>query len=327
MLARLLLEKGYVVHGVVRRASTHNTARLEDILRDPNEQGVRLLLHYGDLTDGTGLRRILDQVKPDEVYNLGAQSHVKVSYEQPEYTADTVATGTLRLLEAVSDCRETSGKEIRFFQAGSSEMFGSAQPPQNEDTPFQPQSPYGISKAAAHWFTVHYRETNGLFASNGIMFNHESPCRGETFLTRKVSLAVARIAHGLQDKLYLGNLDARRDWGYAGDFVEAMWLMLQQPAPCDLVIASGETRSVREFVEEAFGHAGIDWRKHVEQDARYLQQAEGSTPCGDIRRAKEILGWEPRTSFSQLVRMMVDADMKLARREKVLQNGLLPEEA
>ncbi|MCW5977883.1 MAG: GDP-mannose 4,6-dehydratase [Bryobacteraceae bacterium] len=323
-LARLLLGKGYAVHGVIRRSSTFNTDRIDELYRDPHEEGVRLRLHYGDVCDGTGLRRILEKTHPDEIYNLGAQSHVKVSFEQPEYTADAVALGTLRLLEAVRDYCEHSGKAVRFYQAGSSEMFGGAAPPQNEQTPFYPRSPYAVSKTAAHWYAVNYREAYGLFIANGILFNHESPMRGETFLTRKVTRAVGRLKHGLQDKVYLGNLEARRDWGYAGDYVEAMWLMLQQPAPDDFVIATGESHTVREFVEAAFGCAGLDWRKHVEIDSRYLRPTEVDSLCGDSTKARRQLGWVPKVSFADLVRMMVDHDVELARRERFLQeNGFV----
>jgi GDPmannose 4,6-dehydratase len=320
-LARLLLVRGYEVHGLIRRTSTFNTERIDDIYRDPHEAGGRFFLHYGDLTDGTGLHRLLDKIHPEEVYNLGAQSHVRVSFDQPEYTADTVATGTLRLLEAVRDFRATTGKEIRFYQAGSSEMFGSAPPPQAESTPFYPRSPYAASKAAAHWYAVNYREAYGLFIANGILFNHESPQRGETFVTRKITRAVGRIKLGLQQKLYLGNLDAKRDWGFAGDYVEAMWLMLQQPAGDDYVVATGETRSVREFLDEAFRYAGLDWATHVEIDTRYLRPTEVDHLQGDSSKARERLGWKPKVGFEELVRMMVDHDMELARQECTLRDA------
>jgi len=321
-LARFLLAKAYQVHGIIRRSSMFNTGRLEDIYQDPHEAGARLFLHYGDLTDGTGLRRVLERVRPGEVYNLAAQSHVKVSFEQPEYTADAVATGTLRLLEAVRDYVERTGHNIRFYQAGSSEMFGAAPPPQSEQTPFHPRSPYGVSKVAAHWYAVNYREAHGLFICNGILFNHESPLRGETFVTRKITRAVGRVAHGLQHKLYLGNLDARRDWGYAGDYVEAMWQMLQQPQPDDFVIATGEPHSVQEFLVAAFSYAGLDWRKHVQVDPRYLRPTEVHHLEGDASKARAKLGWRPKVGFNELVRMMVDHDLELARRELVLaQNG------
>src|SRR5439155_4071993 len=265
-LVELLLSKGYEVHGIVRRASTFNTDRLDAVYADPHERETRMYLHYGDLSDGTSLRRILERVQPDEIYNLAAQSHVRVSFDQSEYTADVVATGTLRLLEAVRDSAKYASKCVRIYQAGSSEMFGAAAPPQNESTPFHPRSPYGVSKVAAHWYAVNYREAYGLFISNGILFNHESPRRGETFVTRKITRALTRISLGLQKKLFLGNIDARRDWGYAGDFVEAMWLMLQQPTPGDYVIATGKSYSVREFLDLAAGYCHLDWSKYVDLD-------------------------------------------------------------
>jgi GDPmannose 4,6-dehydratase len=316
-LARLLLEKGYEVHGVIRRTSTFNTDRIDDIYRDPHETGNRLFLHYGDLTDGASLRQILGSINPEEVYNLGAQSHVRISFDQPEYTADTVATGTLRLLEAVRDyCRE--GGKVRVYQAGSSEMFGGAPAPQSETTPFYPRSPYAASKVAAHWYAVNYREAYGLFICNGILFNHESPERGETFVTRKITRAVGRIKYGLQNKLYLGNLDAKRDWGFAGDYVGAMWRMVQQPVPDDYVIATGETHSVREFLEEAFGCAELEWKSFVELDARYLRPTEVDHLEGDSSRARAKLDWKPKVGFKELVRMMVDHDLELARQEQTL---------
>jgi GDPmannose 4,6-dehydratase len=317
-LAELLLSKGYEVHGLVRRASTFNTERLDTNYCDPHERGTRLYLHYGDLTDGTALRRVLDDVMPDEIYNLAAQSHVRVSFEQPEYTADVIATGTLRLLEAIRDVTRYSKRAVRVYQAGSSEMFGAAKPPQNESTPFYPRSPYAGSKVAAHWYAVNYREAYGLFISNGILFNHESPRRGETFVTRKITRALTRIALGLQRTLFLGNLDARRDWGYAGDYVEAMWLMLQQSAPDDYVIATGESHSVREFLDLAADFAGIDWRRHVELDSRYLRPTEVDHLMGDSSKARGQLGWIPRTTFPELVRMMVEHDMELATQEQTL---------
>ncbi len=320
-LAEFLLNKGYEVHGIIRRASTFNTDRIDHIYRDPHDPEARLFLHYGDLTDGTGLRRILEKVQPDEVYNLAAQSHVKVSFEQPEYTADVVATGTLRLLEALRDYIKVSGREVRFYQAGSSEMFGASPPPQNEKTPFYPRSPYAASKVAAYWYAVNYREAYGMFICNGILFNHESPRRGETFVTRKITRAATRIKLGLQDKLYLGNLDARRDWGYAGDYVEAMWLMLQQGKPDDYVIATGESYSVREFLEEAFSLLGMDWREYVEIDPRYFRPTEVEFLLGDPAKAREKLGWKPRVNFKQLVRMMVEHDLELARQEKTLKEA------
>jgi GDPmannose 4,6-dehydratase len=317
-LTDLLLSKGYEVHGIVRRASNFNTDRLDANYCDPHEHGASLHLHYGDLADGTALRRILDKVLPDEVYNLAAQSHVRVSFEQPEYTADIVATGTLRLLEAVRDLVRYSSKPVRLYQAGSSEMFGAAPPPQNESTPFYPRSPYAASKVAAHWYGVNYREAYGLFVSNGILFNHESPRRGETFVTRKITRALTRIALGLQRTLFLGNLDARRDWGYAADYVEAMWRMLQRPDPDDYVVATGESHSVREFLDLAGEFAGVDWRRHVELDPRYLRPTEVNHLQGDSAKARQQLGWNPKTTFSGLVRMMVDHDMELARQQQTL---------
>jgi GDPmannose 4,6-dehydratase len=317
-LAQLLVDKGYEVHGIVRRASTFNTERLDALYRDPHDPSARLFLHYGDVADGTGLRRILEKVRPEEVYNLAAQSHVRVSFDEPEYTADAVATGTLRLLEALRDYMTQSGRTVRFYQAGSSEMFGSAPPPQDESTPFHPRSPYAVSKIAAHWFAVNYREAYGMFIANGILFNHESPRRGETFVSRKVTRAAARIKLGLQDKLYLGNLDARRDWGFAGDYVEAMWLMLQQESPDDYVVATGESHSVRELVEIAFGHVGLDWKPHIERDPRYLRPTEVDHLRGDARKARERLGWKPRVRFPELVQMMVENDLELGRQERTL---------
>ncbi len=320
-LTEFLLERGYEVHGIIRRASTFNTDRIDHLYRDPHDPQARLFLHYGDLSDGTGLRRILERVQPDEIYNLAAQSHVRVSFEQPEYTADIVATGTLRLLEAVRDFVRHSGKSVRFYQAGSSEMFGAAPPPQNEQTPFYPRSPYAAAKVAAYWYAVNYREAYGLFICNGILFNHESPRRGETFVTRKITRAAGRIKMGLQDKLYLGNLEARRDWGFAGDYVEAMWLMLQQDEPDDYVIATGESHSVREFLELAFEMLGLDWRRHVEIDPRYFRPTEVDYLLGDASKAREKLGWRPRVSFEELVRMMVEHDLELARQERTLKDA------
>lgn len=316
-LAELLLSKGYEVHGIVRRASTFNTERLDPLYRDQHEAGVRFFLHYGDVADGSGFRRVLEKSKPDEIYNLAAQSHVRVSFDQPEYTADVVATGTLRVLEAMRDYAAKK-TDVRLYQAGSSEMFGAAPPPQNEATPFYPRSPYAVSKVAAHWYAVNYREAYGLFISNGILFNHESPRRGETFVTRKITRALARIKLGLQKKLYLGNLDARRDWGYAGDYVEAMWRMLQQETAGDYVIATGESHSVREFLDVAASCCGLDWRGHVEKDPRYFRPTEVDALTGDARKARERLGWSPTVSFEELIRMMVDYDMELARQETTL---------
>jgi GDPmannose 4,6-dehydratase len=317
-LAQLLLSRGYRVHGIIRRASTFNTDRIDGLYHDPHDADARMFLHYGDLTDGTSLRRIIETVQPEEVYNLGAQSHVKVSFEQPEYTADVVFTGTLRLLEALRDYSAVSGKPVRIYQAGSSEMYGSAPAPQHENTPFQPRSPYAASKAGAHWLAVNYREAYGMFIANGILFNHESPMRGETFVTRKITRAAGRIKMGLQDKLYLGNLDARRDWGFAGDYVEAMWAMLQQTEPDDYVIATGETRSVREFAQAAFDLLGLDWEKYVQLDPRYLRPTEVALLLGDPGKAHAKLGWRPTVSFDELVAMMVEHDLELARQETTL---------
>jgi GDPmannose 4,6-dehydratase len=318
-LSELLLSKGYTVHGIVRRSSSFNTARIDHIYQDPHDAGRRLLLHYGDLTDSTGLRRVLETALPDEIYNLGAQSHVKVSFENPEYTADSVATGTLRLLDCMRDHIEHTGREIRFYQAGSSEMFGAAKPPQNEETPFYPRSPYAVSKVAAHWYGINYREAYNFFISNGILFNHESPRRGETFVTRKVTRAIGRIKVGLQKKLYLGNLDARRDWGFSGDYVEAMWMMLQHHEPGDFVVATGEAFSVRQLCEEAFSCVGLDWEKYVEIDPQYFRPTEVDYLLGDPSKAKKAFGWKPKTSFQQLVKMMVDSDLRLAESESLLQ--------
>jgi GDPmannose 4,6-dehydratase len=304
-LAELLLEKGYEVHGIVRRSSSFNTDRIDHLYHDPHEQGVRLFTHYGDPADATALIKLLYELQPDEIYHLGAQSHVRVSFEIPEYTFDVTAAGTLRMLEAIRE----AGVSPRFYQASSSEMFGSAPPPQSEATPFHPRSPYGVAKVAAFWATVNYREAYEMFAVNGILFNHESPRRGETFVTRKITRAVARIAAGLQEKLYLGNLDAQRDWGYAPDYVEAMWLMLQADEPEDLVIATGETHSVRESVEIAFSRQGLDWEQYVEIDPKYYRPSEVDVLLGDASKAREKLGWEPKVRFKELVELMVDADV------------------
>jgi len=317
-LAELLLGKGYRVHGVIRRASLFNTDRIDHLYQDPHERDVRLILHYGDLSDAMGLRRVMEEAAPDEIYHLGAQSHVKVSFEQPCYTAEVGALGTLRMLEAFREYAESAGKPVRFYNAGSSEMFGSAPPPQSESTPFYPRSPYAASKVAAHWFAVNYREAYGLKICNGILFNHESPRRGETFVSRKVTRAVGRIKMGLQEKVYLGNLDARRDWGFAGDFVEAVWLMLQHPTPDDYVVATGEARSVRDLVSRAFAVADLDWQEHVELDPRYLRPSEVDHLEGDSSRIRDRLGWQPRVSFEELIRMMVNHDVELARQEKTL---------
>jgi GDPmannose 4,6-dehydratase len=320
-LAEFLLAKGYEVHGVIRRASTFNTDRIEHLYRDPHDPEARLRLHYGDLTDSSGLRVLLERIQPDEIYNLGAQSHVRVSFDQPEYTADVVALGTLRLLEAVRDYESRTGRRVRFYQAGSSEMFGNAPPPQHERTPFYPRSPYGVAKVYAHWQTVNYREAYGLFAANGILFNHESPRRGETFVTRKITRGAARIALGLQDRLFLGNLDARRDWGHAADYVEAMWLILQHQEPGDFVIATGESRSVREFLTAVFTRLDLEWEDHVSVDPRYFRPAEVDRLEGDASKASRILGWLPRRSFDDLVREMVDHDLELARAERTLRDA------
>ena len=316
-LAELLLSKGYEVHGVIRRASTFNTERIDHLYADPHESPP-LHLHYGDLSEGRVFRQILERYEPQEIYNLGAQSHVRVSFDQPEYTADVVGLGTLRVLEAVREYSTRSGPKVKVYQAGSSEMFGAALPPQSENTPFHPRSPYAVSKLAAHWFARNYREAYGLFITNGILFNHESPRRGETFVTRKITRAVGRIKEGLQQTLYLGNLDTRRDWGFAGDYVEAMWLMLQQDEPDDFVVATGESHSVREFLEEAFGCAGLDWKEHVEIDSRYFRPSEVDHLQGDSSKARAKLGWAPKVSFTELVRMMVERDLDLARRERAL---------
>ncbi|MSU27389.1 MAG: GDP-mannose 4,6-dehydratase [Pedosphaera sp.] len=306
-LAELLLAKGYEVHGIIRRASSFNTQRLEHIYSDPHSPKHKLILHYGDLSDASGLSRLIGKIQPDEVYNLAAQSHVRVSFDAPEYTADIVGTGTIRLLEAIREV----GIKPRFYQASSSEMYGKVmEVPQTETTPFYPRSPYACAKVYSYWITVNYRESYGLHASNGILFNHESPRRGETFVTRKITRAVAAIKLGRQDKLFLGNIDSKRDWGFAKEYVEAMWLMLQQPEPDDYVIATGETHSVREFLEVSFGHLGLDWKKHVEIDPRYYRPAEVDLLIGDPSKAKEKLGWVPKVTFTELAKLMVDADLK-----------------
>ena len=307
-LADLLVAKGYEVHGIIRRASTFNTARIDHLYQDPHVNGVRLFLHYGDLADSVNLTKLLYELQPDEVYNLGAQSHVRVSFDIPEYTADVTGVGTIRILEAIRE----SGVKPRFYQASSSEMFGKVQEvPQTEKTPFWPRSPYGCAKVFGYWATVNYRESYGLFASNGILFNHESPRRGETFVTRKISRAVAAIKLGLQKELYLGNMDAKRDWGYAPEYVEGMWRMLQADQPDDYVLATNETHTVKEFVQEAFGHVGLDWEKHVKYDARYERPAEVDLLIGDPAKAKRQLGWEPKVRFKELVQIMVDADLEM----------------
>ncbi len=321
-LAEFLLSKGYEVHGVIRRSSSFNTARIEGIYQDPHQPKPRLKLHYGDLCDSNSLSDIIRKVRPHEVYNLGAQSHVRVSFDMPIFTADTVGMGALRLLEAVREFQEESGQQVRFYQASSSEQYGKVvETPQTETTPFYPRSPYACAKMMAHWATVNYRESYGMHASCGILFNHESPRRGETFVTRKITRAVGRIKMGLQDKIFLGNLDSKRDWGFAGDYVKMMWMMLQQDKPDDYVVATGQTWSVREFCERAFGHAGMDYKDFVAFDQRYLRPAEVDLLLGDPAKAKAKLGWEPKTSFDELVKMMVDNDLELAKREKTLKDA------
>ena len=312
-LTELLLDKGFEVYGIIRRSSSFNTARIDPLYQDPHAPDVRLRLIYGDLNDASSLNRILRTIQPDEIYNLGAQSHVRVSFDIPEYTADVTGLGTIRLLEAIRE----SGLRPKFYQASSSEMFGKVQEvPQRETTPFYPRSPYGAAKLYAHWITVNYREAYNLFACSGIMFNHESPRRGETFVTRKITKAAVRIKLGLQQDLYLGNLDAKRDWGYAGDYVQAMWLMMQQDTPDDYVIATGETHTVREFLEVAFGHLNLDWKRYVKIDRKYYRPTEVDLLIGDASKANKQLKWEPRVRFEQLATMMVDADLD-AERERL----------
>ena len=309
-LAEFLLAKGYDVYGIIRRSSSFNTARIDGIYQDPHMADAKLHLVYGDLNDASSLNKVLRTVRPDEIYNLGAQSHVRVSFDIPEYTAEITGLGTVRLLEAIRE----SGLRPKFYQASSSEMYGKVQEvPQRETTPFYPRSPYGAAKVYAHWITVNYREAYGLFACNGILFNHESPRRGETFVTRKITKAAARIKLGLQQDLFLGNLDAKRDWGYAGDYVEAMWLMLQQPQPNDYVVATGETHTVREFLDAAFGHVGLDWRRHVKIDPRYYRPTEVDLLIGDPTKAQRQLGWKPTVDFHRLAIMMVEADLEVER--------------
>ena len=310
-LVEQLLEKGYEVHGIVRRSSSFNTDRLDDVYRDPHESGARMFLHFGDLADSTRLVKLIYDVQPDEIYNLGAQSHVRVSFDIPEYTADVVGTGTVRLLEAIRE----SGVQTRFYQAGSSEMFGSSPPPQSEETQFHPRSPYGAAKAMGHMMAVNYREAYGMFCVSGILFNHESPRRGETFVTRKITRALARIKAGMQDQLFLGNLDAARDWGYAPDYVDAMWRMLQTDEPEDFVIATGEMHTVREFLEVAAAQLDLDWESFTKIDERYYRPAEVDALCGDATKARERLGWGPTVTFEGLVRIMVEADCKLLEDE------------
>jgi len=315
-LAEFLLNKGYEVHGLIRRSSTFNTHRLDHIYVDPHDPKGKFYLHYGDLSDGGQLSNLVYNIHPDEIYHLGAQSHVRVSFDMPEFTGDITGLGTTRILEAI----RRSGIKTRFYQASSSEMFGDAPAPQNEDTPFWPRSPYAAAKVYAYWMTRNYREGYNMFACNGILFNHESPLRGETFVTRKITRALARIKFGLQDKLYLGNLDAKRDWGYAPDYVKAMWLMLQQDDPQDFVIATGQSHSVREFLEEAFSYADLDWKEYVEIDPRYFRPTEIELLLGDAGRAQKILGWEPKVGFKELVRLMVDADIKSLEEMKQCQD-------
>ena len=319
-LAELLLAKGYQVHGIVRRASLFNTDRI-DHLHVGEAQDPNFFLHYGDLSDAGALRNVLDDVQPDEVYNLGAQSHVRVSFDQPEYTVDVVGVGVIRLLEAIRSYMKHSGKKVRFYQAGSSEMFGSAKPRQHEGTRFEPRSPYACAKVYAHYQVINHRESYGLFACNGILFNHESPRRGETFVTRKITRAATRIKVGLQDKLFLGNLDARRDWGFAGDYVEAMWRMLQQDTPDDYAVATGESITIRDFLGLTFGRLDLDWQKHVEIDPRYFRPAEVDHLEGDASKGRRILGWEPKTDIRSLAAMMVDSDLRLAQKELVLRES------
>lgn len=305
-LAELLLGKGYEVHGVVRRSSTFNTSRIEHLFTDPHEQGTRLFLHYGDLSDGSRLARLLDQIRPQEVYNLAAQSHVRVSFDEPEYTGDSTGLGTIRLLESI----RMVGLDCRFYQASSSEMFGATPPPQDESTPFYPRSPYGAAKVYSYWVTRNYREGYGMFAVNGILFNHESPRRGETFVTRKITRAAARIAAGLQDTLFMGNLDAVRDWGYAPEYVEAMWRMLQHDEPTDYVVATGTSYTVRDFLQFSFEHLGLDWQKHVQFDERYLRPTEVDALIGDASKARDLLGWEPKVHTPDLAKLMTEADVQ-----------------
>ena len=309
-LAEFLIKKGYEVHGIIRRSSSFNTQRIDHLYQDPHEKSRKLNLVYGDLNDASSLNLLIKNLRPDEIYNLGAQSHVKVSFEVPEYTAEVTGIGAIRLLEAIRD----TGVKTKFYQASSSEMYGKVcATPQNEHTPFYPRSPYGAAKVYAYWMTVNYREAYHMFACNGILFNHESPRRGETFVTRKITMALARIKLGLQKRLYLGNLDAKRDWGFAGDYVEAMWLMLQQPQADDFVIATGETHSVKEFLQEAFDYAKLDWKKYVSIDKRYFRPTEVDLLLGDSSKARRVLKWKPKVNFKQLVRMMVDSDMKVVR--------------
>ncbi|MBI4032697.1 GDP-mannose 4,6-dehydratase [Candidatus Berkelbacteria bacterium] len=319
-LAELLLEKGYEVHGIIRRASTFNTGRINQIYQDPHDPARRLHLHYGDLADSSVVHQLIHQVQPDEVYHLGAQSHVRVSFDIPEYTGDITGLGTTRLLEAIREIKPTA----KFYQASSSEMFGAAPPPQTETTPFHPRSPYGVAKVYGYWMVRNYRDGYGMFAANGILFNHESPRRGETFVTRKIARGAARIAAGLEQKLFLGNLEAKRDWGYAPEYVEAMWRMLQHETPDDFVVATGEAHSVREFVQVAFQHVGLNWEDHVEIDPRYYRPTEVDFLKGDASKAKRELGWVPKTTFAELVQIMVEAEQQAVQKELYGTNGQAP---
>ena len=311
-LAELLLEKGYEVHGIIRRSSTFNTQRIDHLYQDPHVNGVRLFLHYGDMADSSNLMRIVHEIAPDEVYNLAAQSHVRVSFDSPEFTGDVDALGTMRLLEAI----RLTGVKTRFYQASTSELYGKVQEiPQRETTPFYPRSPYGVAKLYSFWAVKNYREAYGLHASNGILFNHESPRRGETFVTRKITRAVSRIKMGLQSELFMGNVNARRDWGFAGDYVEGMWRMLQQDSPDDYVLATGEMHSVKEFLAESFGYVDLDWEKYVKHDSRYERPSEVDQLLGDSTKARTVLGWEPKVTFKELVKMMMDSDLTLAEKE------------
>lgn len=310
-LAELLLNKGYEVHGIIRRASTFNTSRIEHIYQDPHSSGRKLFLHYGDLSDANTIRKLIYKIQPDEIYNIGAQSHVRVSFDIPEYTADVTGVGALRVLEAIKDYQEHTGKKVKYYQASSSEMFGATPPPQNENTPFYPRSPYGVAKVFAYWTTVNYREAYGIFAVNGILFNHESERRGKTFVTKKITDGIARIKAGLDKKIYLGNLDARRDWGYAPEYMEAAWMMMQQEMPDDYVIGTGQSHSVRDFVEAAFKYVGINnWQDYVEIDEKYYRPSEVDNLIADASKAKDKLGWEPKVKFDELVAKMVDCDLK-----------------
>jgi GDPmannose 4,6-dehydratase len=327
-LAEFLLDKGYEVHGIIRRASTFNTARINHIYQDPHDRGRRLFLYYGDLTDASTIRKLIYKVSPDEIYNLGAQSHVKVSFDVPEYTANITAIGALRLLEAIKDYQENTGKKIRFYQASSSEMFGATNPPQNEKSPFYPRSPYGVAKVFAFDMTRNYREAYGMFAVNGILFNHESPRRGETFVTRKITRGIARIMAGLDQKIYLGNLDAKRDWGYAAEYVQAMWKMLQLKKPEDFVIGTGEAHTVREFVQAAFEVVGItDWEKYVGIDPRYYRPTEVESLIADMRKSKKILKWAPKVKFKELVAIMMKHDLERYGLKELAQKIKLPKGA